>query len=119
MECIGVPKEIRFAVFRLYKKVKCQLKCKDGMSQEFYSNMGVKQGCPLSPTLFGICIDRLEELMNKEACKEELSNPHLASLVIWLLLYANDVVVFTDSESKMQKNDGYLQHILCRKWDGY
>ena len=51
----------------LHEQVKCQLKMDSGFSKNFLSNMGVKQGCPLSPTLFGLCIDKLEEVVNKVA----------------------------------------------------
>eukprot|EP00249_Psilotum_nudum_P014414 c24809_g1_i1 orf=143-907(+) len=103
LESIEVPEGIRHAISRLYERVKCQIKGKNGMSPEFYSNMGVKQGCPLSPTLFGLYIDKLEDLVNVAASKEEMSSPHLAGHKIRLLLYADDVVIFTNSESQMQE----------------
>ena len=48
-----------------------------GFSKYFLSNMGVKQGCSLSPTLFGICIDKLEGVVNKVAREEGLNAPKL------------------------------------------
>ncbi|MCO5589400.1 hypothetical protein L7F22_043367 [Adiantum nelumboides] len=53
MEHIRVPIHLRMAMARLYQQVRCRLKTHAGLSREFGSNMGVKQGCPLSPTLFG------------------------------------------------------------------
>ena len=46
-----------------------------GSLEPFMSNMGVKQGCPLYPILFGLCIDKLEEIVNKVAKEEELNGP--------------------------------------------
>ena len=62
---IDMPLECRVVVARLYEQVKCELKMDDGFSKYFLSYMGAKQRCPLSPTLFGLCIDKLEEVMNK------------------------------------------------------
>ncbi|MCO5558427.1 hypothetical protein L7F22_012009 [Adiantum nelumboides] len=55
----------------MYREVRCKIKTQEGYSQEFMSNMGVKQGCPLSPTLFGLCIDQLEEVIT-QCMKEEV-----------------------------------------------
>jgi hypothetical protein len=43
----------------------------------------------LSPTLFGIYIDKLEEYLEKEGCV----GPTLTGIVINLLLYADDIVL--------------------------
>ena len=59
------------------------------MLECFGSDIGVKQGCPLSPTLFGLYIDKLEEWLNK-ANGEEIQ---LAEYVIRLLLYADDLIL--------------------------
>ena len=52
-------------------------------------NIGVKQGFPLSPTLFGIYIDKLEKCSKEAGCTGTI----LVGIVIILLLYADDIVL--------------------------
>jgi len=59
-----------------------------GWLEEINCNIGVKKGCMLSPTLFGICISMLQGCLEKYGCVGVI----LASIVIILLLYANDIV---------------------------
>ena len=49
----------------------------------------------LSPTLFGLCIDKLEEAVNRVTREEGLDAPKLIQQVILLLLYANDMIIFS------------------------
>jgi anaerobic selenocysteine-containing dehydrogenase len=60
MEELGIPNGYRVAVHKLYEKVRAKIRTSEGMSECFGSDIGVKQGCHLSPTLFGIYIDKLE-----------------------------------------------------------
>ena len=60
LEELKVPLELRVAAIRLYENVIAKLKSNEGWSKDIKCNIGVKQGCPLSPTLFGIYIDKLE-----------------------------------------------------------
>ena len=69
---IGMPLEIRVAIARSYEQVRCQLKFENGISKHFLSNMGVKQGYSLSPTFFGLCIDQLQQVINRVTREEEL-----------------------------------------------
>ena len=89
MEELEVPTEYRVVVYKLYKQVKAKIKTKVGMSECFGSDIGVKEGCPLSPTLFGLYIDKLEEWLNK-ANGEGIQ---LVEYVIILFLYANDLIL--------------------------
>jgi hypothetical protein len=61
MEELGVPRHLRVAVHRMYEEVKLKIRTSAGIFESFKSDIGVKQGCPLSPTLFGLYIDKLEE----------------------------------------------------------
>jgi hypothetical protein len=58
----------------------------------------VKQGCPLSPTLFGIYIDKLEDCLEKEGCV----GPTLIGIVINLLLYVDDIVLMERSPHDLE-----------------
>ena len=57
--------------------------------------MEVKQGCPISPILFGLCIDKLKEVVNRIAREDGLDAPEIMQQVILLLLYADNVVIFS------------------------
>ena len=62
---------------------------------------------PLSPTLFGLCIDKLEEVVNRVAIEDRLDAPKLMLQVILLLLYVEDVVLF------LYDVDGYATFAWC------
>ena len=78
----------------IYEQVRCQLKIENGFSEHFLSNMKVQQGYPLSSTLFGLCVDKLENLVNR-VTREGLDVPKLMTEVILLCLYADDDELFS------------------------
>ena len=57
LEELKVPFELRAATIRLYDNFIAKFKSNEGWSKDIKCNIGVKQGFPLSPTLFGIYID--------------------------------------------------------------
>ena len=77
-----------------------KIRTMDGMSKCFGSNIGVKQGCPLSPTLFGLYIDKLKECLNKN----NRDGVQLANYVIKLLLYVDDLILITKSVEDLKKH---------------
>ena len=58
---IGVPAESTAAVKSMHHEVYARVRIEGSMGPAFASTMGpgVKQGCSLSPTLFGVFADRL------------------------------------------------------------
>ena len=60
-------------------------------------------------SLSPLCIDKLEEVVNKVAREEGLNVPKLLQNVILLLLYADDVVLFSYDVDSMQRLLGVLE----------
>ena len=58
---------------------------------EVMSDIGVKQRCPLSPTLFGLYVDKLETYLD-EINRE---SPCLFNTMVAILLYVDDVVLLS------------------------
>ena len=63
----------------------------------FSSTIVVKQRHPLTPTIFGLCIDELEQMIFKFSKEEGIEEVIIKNLVIMLLLYADDVVLFANT----------------------
>ena len=114
MEELEVPKEYKVVVYKLYEQVKEKIKTKEGMSECFRSNVGVKQGFSLSTTLFGLYIDKLEEWLNK-ANGERIK---LVDYVIRLLLYADDLILIAKTARGLREHLSKLETFLHRGRDG-
>jgi hypothetical protein len=69
------------------------------MSDYFSLQTGLMQGEALSPMLFSLFINDLEKEMLKSGCESIL----LQNLNLFLLLYADDTVIFSESVEGLQK----------------
>lgn len=78
----------------MYESVQMRVRVGGKMGAPFSYDMGVKQGCPLSPLLFGILIGRLEPYLERH-CPG--SGHQIASSIVRALLYADDVVLVSES----------------------
>jgi hypothetical protein len=100
LEELKVPFELRVVVVRLYESVISKFRNIEGWLEEINCNIGVKQGCPLSPTLFGIYIDKLEYWLEDVGC----TGPTLTGIVIILLLYVDDIVLMERNPYDLSKH---------------
>ncbi|KAL3677259.1 hypothetical protein R1sor_027207 [Riccia sorocarpa] len=89
-----VPPELINAVVTLYQRMKMKISSK-GVAVD--STLGVIQGCPLSPTLFGLLIDKFHWM-----CEQASPGVAMGAAMIRLLIFADDVALFADSEAQMQ-----------------
>ncbi len=78
----------------------------EGLTPTFLYRIGVKQGCPFSPLLFGLFIDGLEKWLN---ALEGDAPPMLGQLAVRLLLYADDLVLMSHTLAGLQKQLDVLQ----------
>ncbi|KAL3700021.1 hypothetical protein R1sor_018043 [Riccia sorocarpa] len=91
---LGVPNELINGVAQLYQSVKVMVL---GQDVAVEGNLGVIQGCPLSPTLFGVFIDSLYWLLADRDAGVQLGNTKISSL-----LFADDVAIVANSEAQMK-----------------
>ena len=61
------------------------------------SKIGIKQGCPPSPTLFGLYIDGVLPYIERFGSSGE----GLAGIGIRILLYADDIVLISDNQEEL------------------
>jgi hypothetical protein len=66
----------------------------EGLSARFPCGIGVKQGCPLSPLLFGLYLDGLEKHLD---ALEGDNPPQLADIIVKLLLYVDDLALMSET----------------------
>jgi len=59
----------------------------------------VKQGCPLSPLLFGLYLDALEGRLDGRKCDAST----LVDVHVWLLLFADDLALTSELEVGLQQ----------------
>jgi hypothetical protein len=87
------------AVNALYRSCPTVVQSKAGAGEEFETTKGVRQGCPLSPLLFGLYIDELESLLSEQ---EGCDFVTVGMLILYCLLYADDVLLLSSSTEGLQ-----------------
>ena len=83
----------------MYTKIEDKVKLKNGHSPNIRSNLGLKQGCPLSPMLFNIYIDDIKDVFDESCCPINLQNENINHI-----LYADDLVLISESSEGLQKS---------------
>ena len=94
----------------MYESVRMQVRMRGKLGPAFESGVGVKQGCPLSPLLFGILVDRLEPFLERR-CPG--AGARLATQLARALLYADDVVLTSESAAGLRSMLQALE-VFCK-----
>ncbi|XP_043476186.1 uncharacterized protein LOC122507501 [Leptopilina heterotoma] len=89
MKKVGISEYLIEKVKEIYYETKVRIKKKDGLTDEFWTSKGVRQGCVLSPILFCIYLTELEE----EFKVRNIGGVKIGSLRIWTLAFADDIVL--------------------------
>ena len=108
LEELKVPFELRVVTIRLYEKVIAKFKNNEGWKMDINCNIEVKQGFPLSPTLSGIYIDKLEKCLEEAGYVTAI----LVGVEIILLLYVDDIFLMERLPSDLDSNYEFLTIFL-------
>ena len=96
----------------IYSEVMSCVKNINTFSDFFKSDVGLMQGEVLSPFLFSLFINDMEIYLQQ--------NPNaglpLEQLSIYLLMFADDAVIFSDTIDGLQSSLNYLE-MFCSKWN--
>ena len=96
----------------MYKRSKCAIKINNKLTNFFDHEKGVRQGDPLSPTLFNIFInDLFKEINTSHADSVSLNNIDKISV----LMFADDLILISTTREGLQK---YLDTLdtYAKKW---
>ena len=101
-------------IFTMYQNIKSCVKFDGNISESFYCQTGVRQGEHVSPLLFAIFINDLENCLNTEQCNGINIVDRILTdfLKILILLYADDTVIFAEN---MQTSLNVF-HDYCIRW---
>ena len=93
----------------LYADVPVCVKTDEGLSSTFQSIIGVKQGCPLSPLLFGIFMDDFELHVQRTVPAALAQLPLLCGSPVPPLLFADDMLLISTSPAGLNAQLQSLQ----------
>ena len=96
----------------MYDQVKSRVQNNIELSDCFDCHRGVRQGEILSPFLFSMYVNDLEDTLSLHGA----DCVNIESLKLFLLMYADDIVIFAESPEGMQNNSNILE-MYCKKWN--
>ncbi|MCG8113215.1 MAG: reverse transcriptase domain-containing protein [Candidatus Thiodiazotropha taylori] len=107
-------------IFNMYKGIKSSVSYNGEESTFFPSFRGLRQGENLSPVLFALFLNDLETFLTDKQCNgvnlEFQSDGIILYLKLFVLLYADDTVIFGTDETEFQKNlDMFFEY--TRLWE--
>lgn len=108
----GLDGKIFDIIRSMYKDIKLKVKCLNNLSDFYSCDVGLLQGEIMSPFLFSLFINDIE-LNLQENIYEGIS---IEQLQLYLLLFADDAVLFSETREGLQKNIDNLEN-YCRKWN--
>ena len=110
LKSLGINGIFMHNIAAMYTKTEYSIKLKTGRSTNIQSNLGLKQGCPLSPMLFNLYIDDIEKVFDDSCCPIEFQNKNINHF-----LYADDLVLISESREGLQNSLDRVHHFANSK----
>ena len=97
LKTLGINGTFLKNIESMYKQTFYSIKLKNGHLEAISSNLGLKQGCPLSPMLFNLYIDDVGCIFDQQCDAIPISDIYLNHF-----LYADDLVLLSQSRPGLQ-----------------
>ena len=111
---LGLHGSMLMAIAQMYWSVPLVPKQGPDIGSSIDSTCGVKQGDPLSPLLFGLFIDELEEWIKEHATHPD-AGARLGASLVHMLLYADDLVLMARTKEGLQSQLDALSTFCSQK----
>ena len=111
MAKLGIGKSLYHVIKSQFSKTESALKFDNVSSQFFRTLRGVRQGDTISPTLFNIFINDINDMLLNEKC----SPLKLIDSEINNLLFADDIIIFSETKEGLQNSINNFSK-YCDKW---
>ena len=108
---IGVRGRMLDIIKSIYTTVRSRVKNNNTLSESFSCNIGVRQGGCLSPFLFAMYVNDLEQELDDKG----VNGIDIGIVKLLLLLYADDIVLFAKTAEELQKSLDILEE-YCDRW---
>jgi len=111
---VGITGKFYNCIADMYKKIKSSVKVDKNHITDFFScNIGLRQGCMLSPSFFSIFISILHEILVKRGGKGiKIGN---GVNEIKSLFFADDIILVADTVNDLQRHVNILAR-FCDEW---
>ena len=110
LQTLGINGLFLKNITAMYQTTKYAIKLSNGYLTPIDSNLGLKQGCPLSPMLFNLYIDDIGDSFDDQCDPVKIQD-----LKINHFLYADDLVIVSLSEEGLQTTLNNLYTFSGRK----
>ena len=106
VEELGISASTMAALHHMYTDIRAQVVVDGALAPEFPQEQGALQGCPASPLVFSLFMDRLKAFILQElecGTVAEHESVRVAGLLLPLLLFADDLVLLSHSLPTLQR----------------
>ena len=98
MKQLNISENLMNRIQEIYTVTKNKVKIKNEFSNVFYTVQGLRQGCPISPTLFTVYIALIENVFKKA----QSGGAVVGRQKLWTLSYADDLALIAKEEGEMK-----------------
>ena len=115
----GIEGKILNVIKNMYSEIKSCITINGISSVYFTCDKGVRQGENLSPLLFAIYLNDLENFMNISGCRgietDVQDEEFMIFLIFFVILYADDTIILSDDPKEFQDILTAF-HEFCKLW---